>query len=102
MNPTKTLEYLAGGKPVVSTALPDVVRFFDGVVQIAHTKEEFLMYCDRMATSPPEEIIQKGLEMSLNTSWDRIIEAMENIIGENLKRKYRDGPNKGVLTFGDI
>ena len=87
INPTKTLEYLAGAKPVVSTAIPDVVRFFEGVVQIAHTKEEFLMYCDRMVTRPPEEIIEKGLEMALNTSWDRIIEGMENIIGENLKRK---------------
>ena len=28
INPTKTLEYLAAGKPVVSTAIPDVVRNF--------------------------------------------------------------------------
>jgi len=91
---TKTLEYLAGGKPVVSTAIPDVVRFFDGVVQIAHTKEEFLEHCDRMITTPPEEIIQKGLEMALNTSWDRIIRGMENVISENFKRKRRHGLNK--------
>lgn len=102
INPTKTLEYLAGAKPVVSTAIPDVVRFFDGVVQIAHTREEFLMHCDRMITRPPGEIIEKGLEMALNTSWDRIIEGMEYIIGENLKRKYRDGHDKGVLTVGNI
>lgn len=31
---TKTLEYLATGKPVVSTPITDIVRFYDSVVYI--------------------------------------------------------------------
>ena len=94
INPTKTLEYLAGGKPVVSTAMPDVVRFFEGVVQIARTREKFLMHCDRMVTNAPEAIIEKGLEMAMKTSWDNIIGGMEKVILENFKRKLRDNPHK--------
>ena len=33
INPTKTLEYMAAGKPIVSTAVPDVVRNFTPIVR---------------------------------------------------------------------
>ena len=35
INPTKTLEYMAAGKPIVSTAVPDVVRNFTPIVRVA-------------------------------------------------------------------
>lgn len=50
ISPTKTPEYLAGGKPVVSTPIRDVVRHYgqlDGV-GIASTPEEFVATCERM------------------------------------------------------
>lgn len=44
ISPTKTPEYLAGGKPVVSTSIRDVVRPYGelGLVQIADTVPEFV------------------------------------------------------------
>ena len=37
INPTKALEYMATGRMIVSTAVPDVVRNFGSVVKIAGT-----------------------------------------------------------------
>jgi len=40
-NPLKLLEYMAGGKPVVSVAIDEVARNYSDIVSIAYTKEEF-------------------------------------------------------------
>jgi UDP-galactopyranose mutase len=42
ISPTKTLEYLAGGKPVVSTPIADVMTLYGEVVNIAATGNEFI------------------------------------------------------------
>lgn len=47
MSPTKTPEYLASGRPVVSVAIPDVEADFGAHVLIGRTKEEFLAACQR-------------------------------------------------------
>ena len=48
ISPTKTPEYLAGGKPVVSTPVPDVVRQYGNVrcVRIARSLEQFVQECE--------------------------------------------------------
>jgi len=42
ISPTKTLEYLAGGKPVVSTPITDVITLYGDAVEIATTGEGFV------------------------------------------------------------
>ena len=42
ISPTKTLEYLAGGKPVVSTPITDVITLYGDAVEIAATGKEFV------------------------------------------------------------
>ena len=41
INPTKALEYMATGKPIVSTPVEDVVLQFTGAVKISRDKREF-------------------------------------------------------------
>jgi glycosyltransferase involved in cell wall biosynthesis len=41
ISPTKTLEYLAGGKPVVSTPIRDVVSLYGAAVRIGRDADEF-------------------------------------------------------------
>jgi glycosyltransferase involved in cell wall biosynthesis len=50
ISPTKTPEYLAGGKPVVSTPIKDVVRHYGQLegVGIAASPDEFVAECERM------------------------------------------------------
>jgi UDP-galactopyranose mutase len=45
ISPTKTLEYLAGEKPVVSTPVSDVVSLYGDVVRIARSTTEFIDAC---------------------------------------------------------
>ena len=48
ISPTKTPEYLAGGRPVVSTPITDVVRHYGHLegVRIAATADEFVAACE--------------------------------------------------------
>jgi hypothetical protein len=52
INPTKALEYLATGREIISTAVPDVVHNFGSVVRIARTREEFLLLCEAALEQP--------------------------------------------------
>ena len=45
ISPTKTLEYMAGGKPVVSTAVGDVIDLYGEAVRIAHDHAAFVAAC---------------------------------------------------------
>ncbi|MEH3087150.1 MAG: glycosyltransferase family 1 protein [Xylophilus ampelinus] len=48
ISPTKTLEYLAAGRPVVSTRIRDVAEAYSGVVAIADDAAEFVGACARI------------------------------------------------------
>ena len=72
ISPTKTPEYLAAGKQVVSTPIRDVVHDYgDGLVQIAATPGAFAEALDRAVSAPVDELwatcVQTKLEES---SWD--------------------------------
>ena len=82
INPTKTLEYMAAGKPIVSTAVPDVVRNFTPVVQIARTSREFAAATARAAIAPNLAMMEKGLEQAAAASWESIVTKMRSLIGE--------------------
>ena len=53
LSPTKTLEYIAGEKPVVSTAVPDVVALYGDLVQIAHGPRGFIDACAALLAETP-------------------------------------------------
>ncbi|HSD00364.1 MAG TPA: glycosyltransferase [Casimicrobiaceae bacterium] len=76
INPTKTLEYMAAGKPIVSTAVADVVRNFTPIVQVAHTQEEFIALARRASASPDAASIALGLERARAATWDATVRAM--------------------------
>jgi glycosyltransferase involved in cell wall biosynthesis len=76
INPTKTLEYMAAGKPVVSTAVPDVLHHFTPIVDVALTAEEFIAAIQRAARSPRPELIEQGIDRAHRASWDSIVTAM--------------------------
>jgi glycosyltransferase involved in cell wall biosynthesis len=65
ISPTKTPEYLAGGKPVVSTPIKDVVRHYGQLegVKIADNADDFITQCER------------ALELSRNTESGWLAEA---------------------------
>ena len=76
INPTKTLEYMATGKPVVSTAVPDVVRHFTPVVDVADDHEGFLRAVERAAHAPDPVLLREGIARAMHASWDSTVAAM--------------------------
>src|SRR3546814_4894540 len=84
ISPTKTPEYLAGGCPVVSTPITDVIRHYGDMeaVRIADTADAFIAACDealKMAGSGTAWL--KEADMALNQmSWDKTFQAMSRLI----------------------
>ena len=76
INPTKTLEYMAAGKPVISTAVPDVIRNFVPIVEVAYSHDEFIAMAARAAAEPDPESIARGIDRARAETWDAIVEAM--------------------------
>lgn len=82
VNPVKILEYCAGGKPVVSTALPDVLRFYGSAVYIARNPGEFAERIN-ISLSRPESTaqrIQEGLRLARGRSWRAMAEEFTNLL----------------------
>ena len=90
INPTKALEYMATGKPIVSSAVPDVISNFGDVVKIARSTEEFINLCQQAVKSSDEAAIQRGLKMATENSWESIVANLEKHVGDALKAKRAD------------
>ena len=66
ISPTKTPEYLAAGKPVVSTSITDVVRPYgiQKLVRIADTPQDFVSAIEQAINSRRE---RSGLDRHAST-----------------------------------
>jgi glycosyltransferase involved in cell wall biosynthesis len=84
INPTKALEYLATGTPVVSTAVPDVVSNFASAVKIANSPDEFILLCRVAIEAPDERAIEHGWCVAQANTWDAIVARMEGYLNESL------------------
>lgn len=92
ISPTKTPEYLAGGKPVVSTPVRDVVRHYGKLqgVGIAATAEEFVEQCERMLALDREGDWLSEADLMLSaTSWSTTQARMSGLIAEVLGEHAR-------------
>jgi glycosyltransferase involved in cell wall biosynthesis len=71
-SPLKLKEYLALGKPVVSTRIEEVEREFGDIVFTAETPEQFLRALDRAVREDLSDRIRRGVEKVRGDSWDEI------------------------------
>ena len=76
INPTKTLEYMAAGKPIVSTPVADVVRNFGDIVHIANGPAEFIDRVQAALAQPDPDRIAAGHARTAESTWDAIVAAM--------------------------
>jgi glycosyltransferase involved in cell wall biosynthesis len=77
INPTKALEYMATGRPVVSTAIPEVISNFAPACVVARSPEEFIAACRQCLTEPDETRRAAGLRLARENTWDYIVAQME-------------------------
>ncbi len=83
ISPTKTPEYLAAGKPVISTAIRDVIRPYgdEKLVAIASTAEEFVAAADDyLSRGNFDDWQKKADEFLAQNSWDTTFDAMKKLI----------------------
>ncbi|HOR29298.1 MAG TPA: glycosyltransferase [Candidatus Sumerlaeota bacterium] len=76
--PVKALEYLAGGKPVLSTPLPDVLRFLGDYVETASAAEDWRAAPRRMQaeTESIRKKTERGRDYARSRSWEAMVEEM--------------------------
>lgn len=91
ISPTKTPEYLAGGRPVVSTPIVDVVRHYGALagVRIASDAQTFIAACDAALADSrtPGSWLPQVDEALSKLSWDETFQAMGERIGAAIDRK---------------
>lgn len=88
ISPTKTLEYLAGGKPVISTSVPDVVAFYDEIVHIADGAAAWLVTVEHMLRLPDEERrarAERAQAVLAENTWDSVAARIWALIEERLR-----------------
>jgi glycosyltransferase involved in cell wall biosynthesis len=88
--PLKLHEYLAGGKPVVASALPSVCEF-DHVVSIAHDPAEWVAAVERTLGENQPGIVEQRLEVARANSWDRRLSVIESAITLKAAEKRKQG-----------
>ena len=85
ISPTKTLEYMAAHKPIVSTSVADVVGSYAEAVAICATPEEFVVAIDRALAEAPEQRdkrFAREKEILARNSWDTISARMDEKMRE--------------------
>jgi len=89
ISPTKTPEYLAAGKPVISTSIRDVVDPYaiNGLVKVADTPAEFIreakvILSEGMGEKWVEDVEQFLASNSWHKTWTSMLELMKLAVDE--------------------
>jgi protoporphyrinogen oxidase/glycosyltransferase involved in cell wall biosynthesis len=98
ISPTKTLEYMAADKPVVSTAVRDVAALYGDQVAIAQDAAEFIELCRVALREDAEQRLTRVAEMRAcvaRYSWDRTAQAIGSLIEDAVARRSGGMPKRG-------
>ncbi|MFP4579309.1 MAG: glycosyltransferase family 1 protein [Candidatus Sumerlaeia bacterium] len=82
ISPTKTPEYLAGNKPVVSTSVPDVIRDYGEMVFIAEDRQSFVEKAEAALSCDINNWYDRLRSQSAARSWDETVKAMMAVVQE--------------------
>jgi glycosyltransferase involved in cell wall biosynthesis len=80
ISPTKTLEYLAAGLPVVSTRVPDVVADYRAVVDLQDDADGFAAACESVVEHRGEERDERVRPLLHVHHWDTIAARMQALM----------------------
>lgn len=92
ISPTKTPEYLAAGKPVISTSIRDVVRPYADLklVSIADTPNDFIRAAEKIFKSPaPADWLARVDNFLTDISWDKTWGQMSELIDRAVETRQR-------------
>ncbi|HCU08371.1 MAG TPA: glycosyltransferase family 1 protein [Clostridiales bacterium] len=82
VSPLKFYEYLATGKPVVSTPVPLQVKEYADCIYLADDTEEFVHKCREAAGEAPEDPKrEERMRRAKSCSWEERLRTMRSILG---------------------
>jgi glycosyltransferase involved in cell wall biosynthesis len=91
-NPLKLREYLATGKPVVSTYNPEVARFA-GLVRLADNEQTFIRQVDAALHDRDPLGERRRVDSVRNSTWDaRVAEIIATVSADLRQRGVEPGP----------
>jgi glycosyltransferase involved in cell wall biosynthesis len=81
ISPTKTLEYMAAGKPIISTKITDVVKDYSSCIQLVDNADEFICAIDYLLEHCDSLSMQaEYYEILKRTSWDATAGKMKSLL----------------------
>ena len=101
ISPTKTLEYMAAEKPIVSTPITDVAEPYKEIVYLGATPQEFIAACERAIGSGENERKARSTKMRgvlSRTSWDSTVESMDALIVKAIEQRHPRPKSNGRAT----
>jgi glycosyltransferase involved in cell wall biosynthesis len=84
INPTKLLEYMAAGKPVVSTALNEIKSFYLGRLAVAESHDEFVRSIERVLSGASALPIDANRALAADRSWESVSNDMLRLLEAQL------------------
>ena len=98
ISPTKVLEYMAAGRPIVSTSIADVARPYHDIVFLGDGPRAFLEACERALGQSDEERVARSARAGAvlaRTSWEETVDGMDAILRRVAgDRSYREAPSE--------
>lgn len=91
--PTKLNEYLAIGKPVISTCLPEIEMFnrkYSNIVYLSRTAEEFGQCIEKAIKEDNKVFQERRVAVSWDNNWTNRVEQMCSLIERSIKKKRLD------------
>jgi glycosyltransferase involved in cell wall biosynthesis len=88
-SPVKVWEYLAQGKPVISTPVPEIIQSASDCVSIANNSQEYCNHIMSFIEDPSlyQEKAHRGREMIKNFTWQKVARSYRDLLKQVLERK---------------
>ncbi len=101
ISPTKTLEYMAAERPIVSTPITDVAEPYGDIVYLGDTPASFVAACERaMASGSGERAARAEMMRGVlgRTSWDATAAAMNDLVERAASQRAAARVTAGTST----
>lgn len=89
ISPTKTLEYMAGHKPIVSTPIRDVIDLYGAVVRVAEHPQQLVDAVQAALDEQPSQRAARAVDETVllrRYAWDTLVGEMQRLILSQIER----------------